>query len=137
MSFKTEQSNAIFLSLCFVLPVWPVVFLTRFPRERAGRKLWLSVSKGCLTFHSGVQVQTKDNKLTIAGKRERSSQSQEGDNSSKQRYERTFGKFSRQLRLPEDADSNNIKAKVDDGVLTVTISKLEKLPGVGEVQVDF
>ncbi|KAK9838707.1 hypothetical protein WJX74_001804 [Apatococcus lobatus] len=81
-----------------------------------------------------LKVQTKDNKLTIAGKRERSSQPEE---SSKQRYERSFGKFSRQLRLPEDADCNSIKAKVDNGVLTVTISKLEKAPGVEDVQVDF
>ncbi|KAK9839004.1 hypothetical protein WJX74_007655 [Apatococcus lobatus] len=81
-----------------------------------------------------LRVQTKDNKLTISGKRERSSQPQDG---SQQRLERTFGKFSRQLRLPEDADCNSIKAKVDNGVLTVTISKLEKLPGVEEVQVVF
>ncbi|KAK9838918.1 hypothetical protein WJX74_005872 [Apatococcus lobatus] len=81
-----------------------------------------------------LKVQTKDNKLTISGKRERSSQPQDG---SKQRLERAFGKFFRQLRLPEDSDCNSIKAKVDNGVLTVTISKLEKLPGVEEVQVDF
>ncbi len=81
-----------------------------------------------------LQVQTKDRKLSISGKRER--QTKDGE-SMKQRNERAFGKFSRQLKLPEDADSNSIKAKVDNGVLTVSISKLTKLPGVEDVQVDF
>lgn len=81
-----------------------------------------------------MQVQTKDNKLTISGRRDRSSQPQQDK---KQRFERRFGKFSRQLRLPEDADCNSIKAKVDNGVLSVRISKLEKLPGVEDVPVDF
>lgn len=79
-------------------------------------------------------MQTKDQKLTISGKRERSSQPSEDK---KQRFERHFGKFSRQLRLPEDADCNSIKAKVDNGVLTVFVSKLDKLPGVEDVHVDF
>ncbi len=83
-----------------------------------------------------LQVQTKDRKLNISGKRERSSQTSDQE-SRKQRNERVFGKFSRQLRLPEDADCNSIKAKVDNGVLTVTINKLTKLPGVEDIQVDF
>ena len=82
-----------------------------------------------------MQVQTKDQKLTISGKRERSNLSEE--QRTKHRFERTFGKFSRQLRLPEDADCNSIKAKVDNGVLTVIVSKLASLPGVEDVQVDF
>ncbi len=82
-----------------------------------------------------VQVQIKDGKLTISGKRERSSQPEEAK---KRRFsERHFGRFSRQLRLPQDADSKNIKAKVDNGVLTVRVSKLAQLPGVEDVRIDF
>ncbi|KAK9817344.1 hypothetical protein WJX74_006521 [Apatococcus lobatus] len=81
-----------------------------------------------------LKVQTKDNKLTISGKRDRSSEPQRDK---KQRFERRFGRFSRQLRLPEDADCNSIKAKVDNGVLAVRIGKFTKLPGVEDVPIDF
>ena len=78
-------------------------------------------------------MQTKDGKLTIAGKRQRGSEADDN----KQRFERRFGKFSRQLRLPEDADCNSIKAKVENGVLTVRVGKLAKMPGVEDVDVEF
>ena len=55
----------------------------------------------------------------------------------KQRLERRFGKFSRQIRLPEDADCSSIKAKVDNGVLIVRIGKLTKLPGIEDISIDF
>ena len=79
-------------------------------------------------------MQTKDGKLTISGKRDRDSQPAEDK---RQRFERRFGRFSRQIRLPEDADSNSIKAKVDNGVLSVRVGKLDKLPGVEDVAIDF
>ena len=91
-------------------------------------------AKRFLSSKLAVQVQTKNGKLTISGKRERSSQP-EGDTN--RRFERHFGKFSRQVRLPEDADCATIKAKVDNGVLTVRVGKLTKLPGVEDVRVDF
>ena len=79
-------------------------------------------------------MQIKDSKLTISGKRDRSSQPQMDK---RQHLERRFGKFARQLRLPEDADSSSIKAKVDNGVLNVRIGKLTKLPGVKDIPIDF
>lgn len=39
--------------------------------------------------------------------------------------ERSHGKFLRRFRLPDDAKIDAVSAKVDDGVLTVTVPKLE------------
>lgn len=37
--------------------------------------------------------------------------------------ERQYGAFSRSFRLPPDADENNVKASLKDGVLTVSVGK--------------
>ena len=42
------------------------------------------------------------------------------------RTERRFGKFARRFRLPEDADSEAIRATAAHGVLTITVDKAAK-----------
>lgn len=42
------------------------------------------------------------------------------------RSERTMGKFSRRFSLPDSVDSNNIAAKLVNGVLEISIPKSEK-----------
>ena len=44
------------------------------------------------------------------------------------RVERYHGHWSRSMSLPNDADETNISADLVDGVLTVTIPKLEEVP---------
>jgi HSP20 family protein len=41
------------------------------------------------------------------------------------RIECSYGKFSRSFSIPENADVNNIHAKLENGVLEVSISKIE------------
>ena len=41
--------------------------------------------------------------------------------------ERRYGSFQRQIALPADVDPNGIKARVDKGVLTLTLAKDEKV----------
>ena len=42
------------------------------------------------------------------------------------RMERRFGKVSRSFQVPHDADTSNIKAKCENGVLTLTLPKTQK-----------
>lgn len=59
-------------------------------------------------------------RLTISGKREAQEQ-HEGENHFV--MERTYGSFSRTFTLPEEADTDRIKAEMKDGVLHVMIPK--------------
>lgn len=58
--------------------------------------------------------------LTLKG--ERTAVSEEGANGSR-RAERRFGAFVRRFHLPEGADAEHIEAKVEQGVLRLTINK--------------
>jgi len=68
-----------------------------------------------------VQV-TDDGVLNISGERSKE-EKEEKDLFS--RYERSYGKFARQFRLPSDSKLGEVSAKVDHGVLTVTVPKTE------------
>ena len=65
-----------------------------------------------VSLHAGV--------LTVSGSRQAEDRT-EGE--SYALYERQFGSFSRSFSLPELADSERIEAKLDSGVLTLTIAK--------------
>ncbi|KAG4191563.1 hypothetical protein ERO13_A07G101800v2 [Gossypium hirsutum] len=60
----------------------------------------------------------------------------EDKNDTWHRVERNSGKFMRRFRLPENAKMDQIKASMENGVLTVTIPKLEvKKPDVKSIEV--
>lgn len=63
------------------------------------------------------------NQLTVAGERKIS---EEAADARYHRREREAGRFSRAVALPGDIDSDEVKASLVDGVLTVTIAKAEK-----------
>jgi HSP20 family protein len=65
-----------------------------------------------VSLHAGV--------LTVSGSRQAENRS-EGE--SYALYERQFGSFSRSFSLPEIADGERIEAKLESGVLTLTIGK--------------
>lgn len=50
----------------------------------------------------------------------------EGNNVKYHRREREAGKFSRSINLPDDIDSDKVDAKLENGILTMTIPKAEK-----------
>jgi HSP20 family protein len=70
-----------------------------------------------------VQIEVRDNVLTIAG--ERKAEHEERQNGY-YRVERSFGRFSRALQLPDGIDADRIAAAFDKGVLEVTIPKPEQ-----------
>ncbi|PWA35587.1 HSP20-like chaperone [Artemisia annua] len=52
------------------------------------------------------------------------------------RVERSNGKFTRRFRLPENAKMDQIKAGMENGVLTITVPKEEvKKPDVKSIQI--
>ena len=70
---------------------------------------------------NNVKVEVSDDILTISGNRASESIS----NESFHRMERSFGSFSRSFTLPQDTDPSQLTANMDNGVLTVTIPKVD------------
>ena len=71
-----------------------------------------------------VEITSEQGVLTIRGQREDSrKESREGF----RRIERISGEFQRRFSLPETADAQNIKAKVANGVLEVSIPKVAQV----------
>lgn len=68
-----------------------------------------------------LEVQVLDDELTIKGERK----SEAADASKLHRRERAVGRFSRVLRLPVEVDAGKIEATLRDGMLTITMPKVE------------
>ncbi|XP_022134085.1 17.4 kDa class I heat shock protein-like [Momordica charantia] len=82
-----------------------------------------------------VKVEVEDRRvLRISGQRSKETK-EKGD--SWHRVERSSGQFSRMFRLPENAKVDEIKATMENGVLTVTVPKVEKekKPNVKSVEI--
>jgi HSP20 family protein len=67
-----------------------------------------------------VAIELQDGTLTISGERRAEHESKERG---WYRVERSFGRFSRSLSLPEGVDADGVNAAFDNGVLTVRIPK--------------
>eukprot|EP00752_Nemacystus_decipiens_P010200 g9090.t1 len=75
-----------------------------------------------------VDVDNESGVLTVSGERkdEREEKSDGEDGQRKYHFvERSYGKMTRSVRLPETADTANASASYDSGVLTVTFPKKE------------
>ncbi|KAH8520397.1 hypothetical protein Peur_039232 [Populus x canadensis] len=71
-----------------------------------------------------VKVEVEEGRiLQISGER---SKEPEGKNDKWHRIERSSGKFLRRFRLPGNAKMDQVKASIENGVLTVTIPKAEE-----------
>ncbi|GJW52426.1 alpha crystallin/HSP20 domain-containing protein [Tanacetum coccineum] len=71
--------------------------------------------------------------LQISGERSRE---KEEKNDKWHRVERSSGKFLRQFRLPDNAKVDQVKAKMENGVLTVTVPKKKvKKPEVKAINI--
>ena len=67
-----------------------------------------------------VSIEIQDDTLTISGERKTEHEERTGG---WYRVERSFGRFSRSLSLPEGVDADAVSAEVDKGVLEVRIPK--------------
>ncbi|CAD6239471.1 unnamed protein product [Miscanthus lutarioriparius] len=81
-----------------------------------------------------VKVEVEDgNVLVISGQRSRE---EEDKNDKWHRVERSSGQFTRRFRLPENAKTEEVKAGLENGVLTVTVPKAAvKKPEVKSIQI--
>ncbi|MFN3344491.1 MAG: Hsp20/alpha crystallin family protein [Chloroherpetonaceae bacterium] len=77
-----------------------------------------------------VKVSIEDNVLTIRGERK---QENEEKKKNYHRVERVYGSFSRAFTLGENIDKDNIEAKYEDGVLRLTLPKVEPVKNVKEI----
>ena len=69
-----------------------------------------------------IDISLRDGTLTISG--ERKSQTSNGEKA--ERTERYIGKFRRSITLPTGVDADKISATYRDGILTVTLPKVEE-----------
>ncbi|KAL7613941.1 hypothetical protein Lser_V15G05544 [Lactuca serriola] len=81
-----------------------------------------------------VKVEVEEGRvLQISGER---SKEHEEKNDRWHRVERSSGKFLRRFRLPENAKIEEVKATMENGVLTVTVPKAEeKKPEVKSIDI--
>ena len=70
-----------------------------------------------------IQIEVEDNVLTIKGERKFE---ETVDRERYYRVERRFGSFQRDLALPQGVRPEDISAAYEDGVLTVTVPKVEE-----------
>ena len=70
-----------------------------------------------------VKISLENQVLTIQGEKR-----QVAEESSERwhRYERSYGSFERMFTLPSSVDAERIQAKVENGLLTVTLPKAER-----------
>jgi len=73
-----------------------------------------------------IEISVNDGILTISGER-KLNKKEEKENYT--RIESFFGRFERSFKLPADADSDNIEAKYENGVLTLYIPRRKKSEG--------
>ena len=67
-----------------------------------------------------IKVNVENNVLSISGERKLE---KEEKRDAYHRVERFYGSFSRSFALPDEVDSENVDAKYENGVLTVTLKK--------------
>ena len=68
-----------------------------------------------------IKIEMNENILTISGERQRVSKTEEENKA--QRFERSYGSFSRSFSLPTTVASDKIEAHYEDGVLELTLPK--------------
>ena len=70
-----------------------------------------------------INIDVQGNQLTVSGERKTESSVKEEHGL---RHERSYGKFERSFTVPEGVDLDKVQAAYDNGVLNLSIPKVEK-----------
>lgn len=70
-----------------------------------------------------IKLSLENNRLSIRGEKRQAAEEQ---TERVHRYERSYGNFERVFTLPTTVDADRIEARVDHGVLTVLLPKVER-----------
>jgi HSP20 family protein len=70
-----------------------------------------------------IQIEVEDNVLTVKGERRFE---EEVDEERYYRVERRYGSFQRSIALPQTVKATDISASYEDGILTITVPKVEE-----------
>lgn len=70
-----------------------------------------------------VKLSLENNRLSIRGEKRQVAEEQ---SERVHQYERSYGRFERVFTLPATVDADRIEARVEHGVLTVTLPKVER-----------
>jgi len=81
-----------------------------------------------------VKIHLDGNKLTLVGERKEEKRDERGGFT---RYERSQQGFTRTIVLPKDADKDKIEAKLDRGVLSLSIPRLSLPKGEGTKMIEI
>ncbi|OAX43203.1 HSP20-like chaperone [Rhizopogon vinicolor AM-OR11-026] len=65
-------------------------------------------------------IEVQGNRLTVSGEAKRSKNHEKGTYAVQ---ERSYGKFSRSIQIPQGIKTEEVQAKIENGVLTVTFPK--------------
>lgn len=80
-----------------------------------------------------LDISVENNHLVIKGHREKNYEVQ---NATEHRVERSYGTVQRSIRLPPNADQSTCNANFDNGVLTVSFTKVAPPPASNKIQVN-
>lgn len=70
-----------------------------------------------------IKVDVHNGVITISGERK----IEKSENAKVHRMESYYGSFSRSFSLPEDVNADNIKAEFKDGILNISLPKVEQV----------
>lgn len=73
-----------------------------------------------------IEITMEGDTLRLQGERKEEKSVGESEQGNRQRVERRYGRFLRTFTLPDTADAENIRARSNNGVLEITIPKVER-----------